>query len=126
MSCTFWLLGFLILSFGTISHVFNSDLINQMSSVSDAIRAVVEYSENAVELLRRKKLKRDILFQYLTDCGIVAPVSAEKHELILRVLQFWGTALPAIKDLSVCMIHYIKKHVFWHVILILMAENGFA
>ena len=61
----------------------------------------MEYSESAVELLRRKKLRRDLLFQYLADCGVVVPANSEKHELIRRVLQHWGSAVPSERELQV-------------------------
>ena len=61
----------------------------------------MEYSESAVELLRRKKLRRDLLFQYLADCGVVVSANSEKHELIHRVLQYWRSAVPSEGDLQV-------------------------
>ena len=55
----------------------------------------MEYSESAEELLQRRKLRRDLLFQYLADCGVVVSVNSEKPELIRRVLQYWRSAVPS-------------------------------
>ncbi|XP_076443430.1 uncharacterized protein C3orf38 homolog [Babylonia areolata] len=65
----------------------------------EAVKAILEYSESAVELLRRKKMRRDLLFQYLADCNVVVPVNAEKSELIRHVLEFWGSSVSSNYDL---------------------------
>ena len=68
---------------------------------TEAMKAIVEYSESAVELLRRKKMRRDILFQYLADCSSIVSVNAEKHVLIQKVLEHWGSSVPAAAELRV-------------------------
>ncbi|KAK7482632.1 hypothetical protein BaRGS_00026131 [Batillaria attramentaria] len=65
-----------------------------VESRKEAVKAIVEYSQSAAELLRRKKLRRDFLFQYLADSGIVVPVTAEKHSLVAAILKHWGSQLP--------------------------------
>jgi hypothetical protein len=34
---------------------------------SEAIKAIIEYTPSAIELLKRKKVKRDILFKFLAE-----------------------------------------------------------
>ncbi|KAL5004122.1 hypothetical protein ScPMuIL_017578 [Solemya velum] len=60
-------------------------------SKHEAISAILKYSESAFELLRRKKMARGYLFGYLADSGIVISVDAEKHQIIQRILEFWGS-----------------------------------
>ena len=57
-----------------------------------AIEAALSYSESAVELLKRKKLRRDDLFQYLASQNVVISPKADKHDLIQRVLEHWGSS----------------------------------
>ncbi len=56
-----------------------------------AIEAIATYSESALELLRRKRIRRDDLFQYLAAEKVVVSPKADKHELIQRVLRYWGS-----------------------------------
>ncbi|OWF47557.1 uncharacterized protein C3orf38 homolog [Mizuhopecten yessoensis] len=53
------------------------------------ICAIVAYSESAFELLHRKKLKRDVLFQYLADSNVVVSVNSSKDTLINAIIKFW-------------------------------------
>ena len=48
----------------------------------DAIHAILVYSQNVEELLRRKKVHREVIFKYLAKQGVVVPPTAEKHNLI--------------------------------------------
>ncbi|XP_030643175.1 uncharacterized protein C3orf38 homolog [Chanos chanos] len=67
---------------------------NRMISVEnprEAIEAIVTYSENAEELLKRKKVHRDVIFKYLAKEGVVITPSSEKHQLIKRTLELWSS-----------------------------------
>ncbi|XP_060082781.1 uncharacterized protein C3orf38 homolog [Ylistrum balloti] len=55
----------------------------------ECISAIVSYSESALELLHRKKLKRDVLFQYLFDNNVVVPINASKDMLIYSIIELW-------------------------------------
>ncbi|CAH1797481.1 unnamed protein product [Owenia fusiformis] len=57
---------------------------------SEAINVLVTYSESAEELLKRQRLKRDFLFQYLVLKNVVVPVRAEKRILIQAIIQHWN------------------------------------
>ncbi|XP_051870799.1 uncharacterized protein C3orf38-like isoform X1 [Pristis pectinata] len=56
---------------------------------AEAMNAILSYSQSAEELLKRKKIHREILFQYLAKHNIVIPVNAEKYQLIQRVIDYW-------------------------------------
>ena len=58
---------------------------------AEAVEAVLSYSHTASQLLRRKKVKRDHIYQYLAENGIIEPVSSDKPSLIRRALLFWGS-----------------------------------
>uniref|UniRef100_A0A8C0U1F1 Uncharacterized protein n=1 Tax=Cyanistes caeruleus TaxID=156563 RepID=A0A8C0U1F1_CYACU len=60
-----------------------------------AIHAILVYSQNVEELLRRRKVYREIIFKYLASQGIAVPPSSEKHLLIERVRQLWSGQLMA-------------------------------
>nr|XP_045003660.1 uncharacterized protein C3orf38 homolog [Jaculus jaculus] len=55
----------------------------------DAIRAILMYSQSAEELLRRKKVHREIIFKYLATQGVVIPPATEKHNLIQHAKDYW-------------------------------------
>ena len=64
-------------------------------SLPEAIRAIVTYTENPTELLKRRKVKRDVIFQYLVNEKIRLSPQAEKHQLIQATLQLWGAQLDS-------------------------------
>ena len=64
------------------------------------MQAILTYTEEPVELLRRRKMKRELLFQYLSDCNVVVKVSADKKELIEAVLTHWGNAGVDLSEVS--------------------------
>lgn len=53
------------------------------------------YSQSVEELLKRKKVHREIIFKYLATQGIAVSPSCEKHVLIDRVKQHWSGQLTA-------------------------------
>lgn len=56
------------------------------------MEAILSFSHTASQLLRRKKVKRDHIYQYLAENGIIEPTSSDKPRLIRRALLFWGSA----------------------------------
>ncbi|KAM9246143.1 uncharacterized protein C3orf38 homolog [Leptosomus discolor] len=64
-------------------------------SRQEAIHAILVYSQSAEELLKRRKVYREIIFKYLVARGIAVPPSSEKHLLIDRVRQYWSGQLTA-------------------------------
>lgn len=59
----------------------------------DAIRAILAYSQSVEELLRRKKVHRDIIFKYLASQGVIIPPATEKHSLIQHAKDHWKRQL---------------------------------
>ena len=58
----------------------------------EAVKAILTYTNTAVELMRRRKMKRDILFQYLADCSVVVP---DKRELRPKIkICLFALSLP--------------------------------
>ena len=55
------------------------------------MRAITVYTENLAELLRRKKVRRDVLFQYADQEQIAVKPNDEKLTLIQRILSQLGS-----------------------------------
>ncbi|XP_041465399.1 uncharacterized protein C3orf38 homolog isoform X1 [Lytechinus variegatus] len=66
----------------------------------EATKAIAMYSDSAEQLLRRKLVKRDVIFSYLADLHVPVSPGADKHKLIQKVLMCWQTSddLSGIKD----------------------------
>ncbi|POI29875.1 hypothetical protein CIB84_006375 [Bambusicola thoracicus] len=61
----------------------------------EAIQAILVYSQSAEELLKRRKVYRELIFKYLAAQGIAVPPSSEKHQLIAYVRQYWDRKLTS-------------------------------
>ncbi|KFQ64814.1 Uncharacterized protein C3orf38, partial [Phaethon lepturus] len=59
----------------------------------EAIHAILVYSQSVEELLKRRKVCREIIFKYLAAQKIPVPPSSEKQLLIDRVKQYWSGQL---------------------------------
>jgi hypothetical protein len=60
---------------------------------------VINYSPNGADLLKRRKLRRDLLFQYLVKVNVVVDPRAGKVKLMKTILEHWGTNNVDILDL---------------------------
>nr|XP_033799691.1 uncharacterized protein C3orf38 homolog [Geotrypetes seraphini] len=60
-----------------------------VTNKTEAIHAIVTYSESAREVLKRRKVQRDIIFAYLVKKGIVVLPSSDKNQLIDQALEYW-------------------------------------
>ncbi|CAF1604845.1 unnamed protein product [Rotaria magnacalcarata] len=82
-------------------------------SRDEAIDACLKCSQSAMQLLRRKKIRRDILMQYLARKSITISPGADKVKLIKQIIDFWNNGtqskpndasssvtLPSINQLS--------------------------
>nr|XP_048286439.1 uncharacterized protein C3orf38 homolog [Myodes glareolus] len=67
-------------------------------NTSYAIHAILVYSQNVEELLRRKKVHREIIFRYLAAEGVVVPPTTEKHNLIQYAKDYWEKQSPKLKE----------------------------
>ncbi|XP_029937266.1 uncharacterized protein C3orf38 homolog [Myripristis murdjan] len=61
-----------------------------VENITEAMEAILAYTKDAEELLKRKKVHRDIIFKYLAKEGVVVPPNTEKHQLVKKTLQFWS------------------------------------
>ncbi|XP_067849257.1 uncharacterized protein C3orf38-like isoform X2 [Heptranchias perlo] len=57
--------------------------------------AILSYSQTAEELLKRKKIHREIIFQYLAKHDVVVPANAEKYQLVQKVVEYWREGTTA-------------------------------
>ncbi|XP_055474624.1 uncharacterized protein C3orf38 homolog [Psammomys obesus] len=64
----------------------------------DAIRAILVYSQNVEELLRRKKVHREVIFRYLAEEGVIVPPTCEKHNLIQYAKSYWENQALKLKE----------------------------
>ncbi|KAF4086925.1 hypothetical protein AMELA_G00089930 [Ameiurus melas] len=64
----------------------------QVTSSREAIEAIIAYSMSAEELLKRKKVHRDVIFQYLAKESVVVPRNSEKYQLVKKTLELWSCA----------------------------------
>lgn len=62
-----------------------------ISTTPEAVDAILAYTESAAELLRRKKVKREILFKYLHNEGMPIAPSADKPAIMRRILEHWDS-----------------------------------
>lgn len=62
----------------------------------EALETILTFSKNAEELLRRKKVQRDLIFKYLANEGLAMPPNSEKHQLVRRTLEFWSSGKAAV------------------------------
>ncbi|KAM3608459.1 uncharacterized protein V6R79_026025 [Siganus canaliculatus] len=56
----------------------------------EAIQTILSFTQNAEELLKRRKVYRDVIFRYLAEEGVAMPPSSEKHQLVKRTLELWS------------------------------------
>lgn len=55
----------------------------------DAIEAIISFTVNTKVLLRRKKVRREHVFQYLAEHQVFVPSTADKQQLIKKVMDLW-------------------------------------
>ena len=58
---------------------------------SEAITAIILHTDKAVDLLKRKKIKKELLFKYLHLKGVSIEAVADKSVHVTRVLEVWRT-----------------------------------
>lgn len=75
----------------TIGIIFSSVVHTHYFFIpTEAMEAILAYTKDAEELLKRKKVHRDIIFKYLAKEGVVVPPNTEKHQLVKKTLEFWS------------------------------------
>ncbi|XP_030614280.1 uncharacterized protein C3orf38 homolog [Archocentrus centrarchus] len=91
-----------ILSLITTSDLLSlSDTVTNkvivVENVTEAQQTILSFTKNAEELLRRKKVHRDLIFKYLATEGVAMPPNSEKHTLVKRTLELWSS-VQAVED----------------------------
>ncbi|XP_068602805.1 uncharacterized protein C3orf38 homolog [Brachionichthys hirsutus] len=61
-----------------------------VENITEATETILSFTKNAEELLKRKKVHRDLIFKYLAEEGVVMPSNSEKHQLVKRALDLWS------------------------------------
>jgi hypothetical protein len=56
---------------------------------TEAVSAIMLYTRSSEELLRRRKVRRENLYQYLAQQGYVEHPAADKNTLLKKVLKLW-------------------------------------
>ena len=81
-----------------------------MRVVIEAVRAILVYTEKPAELLKRKMIRRDMLFQYAHDENIRVKPTDEKPILVRHILTYWGSQNVSDDYLAVrnCLIFSCK------------------
>ncbi|XP_065836249.1 uncharacterized protein C3orf38 homolog [Oscarella lobularis] len=89
-----------------LGKLSTEDIISLMDTVcnrmvttesrEEALENILTYSESAKQLLRRKKVRREHIFQYLAENQVYASASADKTTLMKKVLELWGTPADAM------------------------------
>lgn len=59
--------------------------------VTEAARAITVYTGSPAELLRRRKIRREVLFQYAHDERIHVMPTDEKMVIVQRIMAHWGS-----------------------------------
>lgn len=72
-----------------------------VEGTEEAIEAIITYSQDAEELLKRKKVHRDVIFKYLAIEGVAMLPNADKPQLIRRTLEFWSSGEVSGKSTTV-------------------------
>ncbi|XP_029967957.1 uncharacterized protein C3orf38 homolog [Salarias fasciatus] len=62
-----------------------------VENVTEATETILSFSKNAEELLKRKKIQRDIIFKYLAKEGVILSPSSDKRQLIEKTLEYWSS-----------------------------------
>ncbi|XP_077392939.1 uncharacterized protein C3orf38 homolog isoform X2 [Festucalex cinctus] len=69
-----------------------------VEDVTEAKETILSFTKNGEELLKRKKVHRDIIFKYLAKEGVVMPPNSEKHQLVKRTLELWSSAEVVVEE----------------------------
>ena len=55
-------------------------------------QAVILHTDSALDLLKRRKMKKEFLFRYLHDKKVPIEASAEKTGVVKKILELWGSS----------------------------------
>ncbi|XP_054471719.1 uncharacterized protein C3orf38 homolog [Anoplopoma fimbria] len=69
-----------------------------VENVAEARETILSFTKHAEELLKRKKVNRDLIFKYLAKEGVVMPPNSEKHQLVKRTLELWSSGKAVVDE----------------------------
>lgn len=69
-----------------------------VETCKDAIEAIISFTMNVKVLLRRKKVRREHVFQYLAENQVFVPSTADKQQLIKKVMELWEIKEKELKN----------------------------
>ncbi|KAM9347372.1 uncharacterized protein C3orf38 homolog [Symphorus nematophorus] len=64
----------------------------------EAVETILSFTKNAEELLKRKKVYRELIFKYLAKEGVVMLPNSEKHQLVKRTLKLWSSGKAIVDE----------------------------
>ncbi|XP_040005294.1 uncharacterized protein C3orf38 homolog [Xiphias gladius] len=69
-----------------------------VENITEAMETILSFTKNAEELLRRKKVHRDLIFKYLAKEGVAMPPNSEKHQLVKKTLELWSSGKAVVDE----------------------------
>ncbi|RZC40899.1 C3orf38 -like protein, partial [Asbolus verrucosus] len=76
--------------FSLAATVTQGLLKNKIDSRQEAVNAVLNYSPDAISILKRKVITREIILGYLHKNNVPVDLPATKNDLIQKVIDFWN------------------------------------
>lgn len=80
-----------------------------VTSEKEAFKAIISFSTSAEELLQRRKITRNLLMQYAFEEKISIPGSAEKKEIISKILNHWNKVPQKVQNCQISSCTQPKK-----------------
>ncbi|KAM6970561.1 uncharacterized protein C3orf38 homolog [Aplochiton taeniatus] len=98
----------------SLSDTITNKMIG-VETISEAVEAILSYTKDAEELLKRKKVYRDVIFKYLAEEGVVMLPNSEKHQLVKRTLELWssGGKVTVERDSELDLLALSKQFCKW-------------
>lgn len=123
---TKWRLGVVKAAFWCLEqHV--TRCVPCVSVCVEAKQTILSFTKNAEELLKRKKVNRELIFKYLAGEGVAMSPNTEKHQLVRRTLQHWSSGMVSLWSPS-CLVTGSKtfylKSLFLNLLLSKSQEVG--
>uniref|UniRef100_A0A0E9XT62 Uncharacterized protein n=1 Tax=Anguilla anguilla TaxID=7936 RepID=A0A0E9XT62_ANGAN len=77
--------------------------------------AILTCSKSAEELLKRRKVYREVIFKYLISEGIAMPPDADKNQLARRAMLFWALNSRVKSNKVRILYSFISNYIFCRV-----------
>ncbi|XP_015793509.1 uncharacterized protein C3orf38 homolog [Tetranychus urticae] len=61
----------------------------KVNNVEDAIQSLLKYCKDSLDILKRKKITKDVLFKYLKESNVDVSPRCDKAELIHKCMSHW-------------------------------------